>query len=70
MPSIFGIAPRNEFTKTIGEFIMANCRGRENIEIEIKLGTLYSTAATPPKRACMPSLTEMSEWEVLNAMGM
>lgn len=33
IPSIFGIPPRNEFTKTIGEFIMNNARGRENVEV-------------------------------------
>ena len=33
IPSIFGISPRNEFTKTIGEFIMSNCSGRDNIEV-------------------------------------
>jgi polynucleotide 5'-triphosphatase len=33
MPSVFGIAPRNEFTKIIGEFIMAYARGRENVEV-------------------------------------
>ena len=37
MPSIFGISPRNEFTKTIGEFIMANSRGRENVEVSCSL---------------------------------
>ena len=33
IPSIFGISPRNEFTKTVGEFIMAHCRGQENVEV-------------------------------------
>jgi len=33
MPSIFGITPRNEFTKTIGDFIMQMSRGRDNIEV-------------------------------------
>lgn len=41
VPSIFGISPRNEFTKTVGEFIMANCRGRENIEVSSS--SYYST---------------------------
>lgn len=62
-PSIFGIAPRNEFTKTIGEFIMGKCRGVENIEIEIKLGTLHSVSSNgqPQKRIRMPTMSEMSE---------
>jgi len=62
-PSIFGIAPRNEFTKTIGEFIMSNCRGVENVEIEVKLGTLHAalTDGKPQRRIRMPTMTEMSE---------
>lgn len=61
-PSIFGIAPRNEITKTIGEFIMGSCRGVENVEIEIKLGTLHSVASDgqPSRRIRMPTMTEMS----------
>lgn len=39
-PSIFGIAPRNEVTRLVGEFILQFGRGRDNLEIEIKLGTL------------------------------
>lgn len=62
-PSIFGIAPRNEFTKTIGEFIMAHCRGVENVEIEIKLGTLNAAApeGQPQRRVRMATRTELSE---------
>jgi polynucleotide 5'-triphosphatase len=33
IPSVFGISPRNEFTKTVGEFIMAHCRGQDNVEV-------------------------------------
>lgn len=33
IPSIFGISPRNEFTKTVGEFIMANCIGQDHVEV-------------------------------------
>ena len=33
IPSIFGISPRNEFTKTVGEFVMAHCRGQEHVEV-------------------------------------
>jgi hypothetical protein len=33
IPSIFGIAPRNPFTRTVGEFIMNHTRGRENVEV-------------------------------------
>ncbi|KAK4685012.1 polynucleotide 5'-triphosphatase, partial [Tremellales sp. Uapishka_1] len=39
-PSFFGIAPRNEFTRVVGEFIMEYGRARQNVEIEMKLGTL------------------------------
>lgn len=60
-PSIFGIAPRNEFTKTIGEFLMAHCRGVDNVEVEIKLGTLHAQApeGQQQRRIRMPSMTEM-----------
>lgn len=61
-PSIFGIAPRNEFTKTIGEFIMAHCRGVPDVEIEIKLGTLHApNDGGPPRRVRLPTMSEMSE---------
>ncbi|KAL1408481.1 mRNA-capping enzyme subunit beta [Vanrija albida] len=66
-PSIFGIAPRNEFTKVVGEFIMAHCRGRENVEVEIKLGTLHAPGDGPPRRVRMPAMTEAivpSDWPV------
>jgi polynucleotide 5'-triphosphatase len=33
IPSIFGIAPRNPFTRTVGEFIMNHARGRDNVEV-------------------------------------
>lgn len=59
-PSIFGIAPRNEFTKTVGEFIMANCRGVQDVEIEIKLGMLNAPGDGPPRRVRLPTMTEMS----------
>lgn len=37
-PSIFGIPPRNEFTKTVGEFLLAYARGRENVEVGLGKG--------------------------------
>ncbi|ORX33526.1 CYTH-like domain-containing protein [Kockovaella imperatae] len=57
IPSIFGIAPRNEFTKKVGEWIMECTRGREHVEIEIKLGTLHSPAG--PQRIKLPTRTEI-----------
>lgn len=39
-PSIFGIAPRNEVTRVVGDFIMRFGRGKANLEIEVKLGTV------------------------------
>ena len=32
-PSIFGVSPRNEFTTTIGEWIMTMTEGRDNVEV-------------------------------------
>jgi hypothetical protein len=61
-PSIFGIAPRNEFTKVVGEFIMHNSRELENVEIEIKLGKLHAAAdGQPLHRIRMPTQNETSE---------
>lgn len=34
-PSIFGVAPRNSVTKTIGEFIMHHAEGKQNIEVGV-----------------------------------
>lgn len=39
-PSIFGIAPRNEVTRVVGDFIMRFGKGKPNLEIEVKLGTV------------------------------
>ncbi|RSH90096.1 mRNA-capping enzyme subunit beta [Saitozyma podzolica] len=61
IPSIFGIAPRNPFTRTVGEFIMNHARGRENVEIEIKLGVLMSMPdpSGQSHRIRLPALSEM-----------
>lgn len=32
-PSIFGVAPRVEFTATVGKWLMDVCRGQENVEV-------------------------------------
>ena len=32
-PSIFGVSPRNEFTTTIGEWILTMAEGRNNLEV-------------------------------------
>lgn len=37
-PSMFGMSARNEFTKTIGEFIMANAFGKEHVEVGSVIG--------------------------------
>jgi hypothetical protein len=34
-PSIFGVAPRVEFTATVGNWLMDVCRGQENVEVRI-----------------------------------
>nr|XP_018265938.1 uncharacterized protein I303_02315 [Kwoniella dejecticola CBS 10117]OBR88096.1 hypothetical protein I303_02315 [Kwoniella dejecticola CBS 10117] len=60
--SIFNIAPRNPFTAVVGEFIMANAAGLENVEIELKLGILMSVPdhqGNPPRRIRMPTQSEM-----------
>lgn len=38
IPSIFGISPRDEFTKTVGEFVMAHCRGQDHVEASPETG--------------------------------
>jgi hypothetical protein len=60
-PSIFGFTARNEFTERVGNFIMESCRGRRDVEIEIKLGTQHSAGPAGPgaARIRLPSLTEM-----------
>nr|XP_031858658.1 uncharacterized protein CI109_005893 [Kwoniella shandongensis]KAA5525730.1 hypothetical protein CI109_005893 [Kwoniella shandongensis] len=61
--SIFNILPRNPFTAVVGDFIMASASGLNDVEIEIKLGTLMSapdpTASQPPRRIRMPTQSEM-----------
>ena len=37
LPSIFGIAPRNEFTRIVGDFILNNARGLDNVEVGLHL---------------------------------
>lgn len=37
IPSIFGISPRNEFTRTVGEFILFNARDHQNVEVSRRL---------------------------------
>lgn len=32
-PSLFGIDARNDFTRTIGDFIMNTCRGQNDVEV-------------------------------------
>ncbi|WVR04285.1 hypothetical protein IAU60_001285 [Kwoniella sp. DSM 27419] len=57
--SIFNISPRNPFTAVVGDFILANASGLDNVEIEIKLGTLMSADhGGPPRRIRMPTQSE------------
>ncbi|GMK57790.1 hypothetical protein CspeluHIS016_0406240 [Cutaneotrichosporon spelunceum] len=59
VPSIFGVTARNEFTERVGGFIMAHCRGRRDVEIEIKLGTQHAPGAEAAHRVRLPSLSEI-----------
>ncbi|BEI80691.1 hypothetical protein CcaverHIS002_0112200 [Cutaneotrichosporon cavernicola] len=59
VPSIFGVTARNEFTERVGNFIMAHCRGRSDVEIEIKLGTQHAPGPGAGHRVRLPSLTEI-----------
>ncbi|WRT65195.1 uncharacterized protein IL334_002138 [Kwoniella shivajii] len=61
--SIFNISPRNPFTTVVGDFILANAAGLDNVEIEVKLGTLMSVpdhqGMTSSRRIRMPTQSEM-----------
>ncbi|WWC87344.1 uncharacterized protein L201_002233 [Kwoniella dendrophila CBS 6074] len=61
--SIFNISPRNPFTSVVGDFILANTAGLENVEIEIKLGILMSVSdpqgINPSRRIRLPTQSEM-----------
>ncbi|WVF70428.1 hypothetical protein IAT40_005218 [Kwoniella sp. CBS 6097] len=61
--SIFNISPRNPFTAVVGDFIMAHASGLDNVEIEIKLGTLMTptdpSGMQQPRRVRMPAQSEM-----------
>ena len=35
IPSLFGIAPRNDLTKKVGEFIMRHARGLDQVEVRL-----------------------------------
>ncbi|OCF34019.1 hypothetical protein I316_04365 [Kwoniella heveanensis BCC8398] len=60
--SIFNISPRNPFTAVVGDFIMAHASGLDNVEIEIKLGTLMTqsdpSGMQQPRRVRMPTQSE------------
>ncbi|WVQ97486.1 hypothetical protein IAU59_004600 [Kwoniella sp. CBS 9459] len=61
--SIFNISPRNPFTAVVGDFILAHASGLDNVEIEIKLGTLMTpsdpSGMQQPRRVRMPAQSEM-----------
>jgi len=40
MKSFFGITPRDEISQVVGQWLLEVCRGLQNVEIELKLGTL------------------------------
>lgn len=61
--SFFGMTARNPVTRTIGEFLMEMCRGRKDVEVEIKLGLISTPMERNQrwKRINLPAMTELSE---------
>jgi hypothetical protein len=61
IPSFFNFAPRDPIIRTIGDFIMRAAEGKQNVEVEFKLGSLLNPPAPgrPSGRVRMPGLTEI-----------
>ncbi|KAL7410420.1 CYTH-like domain-containing protein [Mrakia frigida] len=55
-PSFFGVEPFDDFTRRVGDWIWSMSRGRDNVEIEAKVGTLRDS--TTHQRIHLPVLTE------------
>lgn len=64
-PSFFNTAPRDPIIRTIGDFIMRAANGKQNVEVEIKLGSLLNPPFQGPSgkmeqhRVKLPGLTEI-----------
>ncbi|KAJ9111451.1 hypothetical protein QFC19_001220 [Naganishia cerealis] len=56
MSSFFGITPRDEFVRIIGEWLLKVCHGLAGVEIEFKFGTLVDR--NTKKRISLPCLSE------------
>jgi hypothetical protein len=61
--SFFGMTARNPVTRTIGEFLLEMCRGRNDVEVEVKLGQISTPVESGQrwKRISLPAMTELSE---------
>lgn len=60
-PSFFRVSPNDEFTREVGQWILAWSTDRQNVEIEAKLGILLDTRnhhAPVPSRLYFPVATE------------
>lgn len=60
-PSFFNMSARNPVTRVIGEFLMAHCRDRHEVEVEIKLGQISTPVEHGQrwKRISLPAMTEL-----------
>ncbi|KAI9635602.1 CYTH-like domain-containing protein [Dioszegia hungarica] len=59
--SFFGMTARNPVTRTIGEFLLEMCRGRNDVEVEVKLGQISTPVESGQrwKRISLPAMTEL-----------
>lgn len=62
-PSFFNMSARDPVVRTIGEFLLAHCRDRQEVEVEIKLGQISTPVEMGQrwKRISLPAMTELSE---------
>lgn len=69
--SFFGMTARNPVTREIGDFLLNNCKGRNDVEVEIKLGQISTPVEIGQrwKRISLPALTELSEYSSFEAGG-
>ena len=71
-PSYFGVAPHDDFTREVGNWLYGWCKDRQHVEIEAKIGILLDTS-TPkqhgPQRLGFPVATEASASYSLACLG-